>query len=183
MNNSNVCIKCKKCGNTFPPDVKTKGPWICPDCLAKNPNLKRLYRSVADVCILGLIFTVIVIVVRINERRVDFGVILAAAHAALLLVTIFFVYKSRAPWKDTTARTLLWTVFGLALVFNLLIPLLSAGLAQVFDVALPALFIETLVIPASIVYSIIFAYLLWLNSQANRCTAPEPPPMPQKEEP
>ncbi len=182
MTDSAVCIKCKKCGNTFQPDVKTKRPWVCPSCQAKNPNLKRLYRSVADVCILGLIFTVIVIAVRINERRVDFGVIFAAAHAVLLLVTIISVYRSKAPWKDTRARTLLWTVFGLALLFNLLIPLLAAGLARVFDVALPQLFVEMLIIPASIVYLAVFAYLVWLNSQANKCTAPEAPPVPLEEQ-
>jgi hypothetical protein len=182
MTNNAASIKCKKCGNTFQPDVKTKGPWVCPGCLGKNPNLKRLYRSVADVCILGLIVTVLVIAVRINERRVDFGVILAAAHSVLLLVTIVSVYRSETPWKDTTARILLWTVFGLALLFNLLIPLLFVGLFVVFDVVLPPLFVETLVVPASIVYLIIFAYLVWLNSQANKCMAPEPPRMPSEEQ-
>lgn len=167
MSESNVCIKCKKCGNTFPPDVKTKGPWVCPSCLAKNPNLKRLYRSVADLCILGLIFTVILAAVRLNEHGVDLGLILSSAHAVLLLLTIIFVYKSKAPWKDAPARTLIWVVFGLALLFNVLVPLLFAGL---------------LFIPAIIVYAIIFPYLLWLNFQANKCTAPEPPPMPLEEQ-
>jgi len=175
-------IKCKKCGHVFQPDVKTKRAWVCPGCQAKNPNLKRLYRSVADVCILGLIFTVILIVIVVNERGVDFGVVFSSGHAVLLLVTIIIVYKSKAPWKDTAARTLLWIVFGLALLFNLVLPLVSAGLALLFNVVLPPLFMEMLVVPAMIVYPIVFAYLFWLNSQANKCTAPEPPPIPGQEQ-
>jgi hypothetical protein len=162
-----VSIKCRKCASTFQPDPKTRGAWLCPSCLAKNPNLKRHYRSVADLCILGLIFTVILAAVRLNEHGVDLGLILSSAHAVLLLLTIMFVYKSKAPWKDAPARTLIWVVFGLALLFNVLVPLLFAGL---------------LFIPAIIVYAIIFPYLVWLNSQANKCTAQEPPPMPLEEQ-
>jgi hypothetical protein len=147
--------------------VKTRRAWRCPSCQANNPNLKRHYRSVADLCILGLIFTIILAAVRFNEQGVDFGLIASATHTVLLLVTIILVYKSKAPWKDTPAKTLIWVVFGLAVLFNVLIPLLFAGM---------------LLIPLIIVYAIIFPYLFWLNSQATRCTAPEPPPIPVEEQ-
>ena len=149
-------IKCKKCGNTFEPEVKTKGPWVCPSCQTKNPNLKRHYRSVADLCILGFIFTVIAVAVGFGATGVNLGVLLSAGHAVLLLVTIVFVYKSKAPWTDGIAKALIWTVFGLALVFNVMLPLILAGRLNV---------------PAIVVYALVFPYLFWLNSQAGKCMA------------
>ncbi len=154
MSNFAPVIKCKKCGGTFQPDLKTKGKWICPNCQAKNANLKRHYRSVADLIILGLIATVIFILIGFKQRGLDFGLILTAAHAVLLLVTIVFVYKSKAPWEDTTTKTLIWVVFGLALSFNVFIPLLTIGILN---------------IPVLVIYTIIFPYLFWLNAQANKC--------------
>jgi hypothetical protein len=160
MSPANPTIKCKKCGMIFEPDVKTRGPWLCPSCKTKNPNLKRHYRSVADLCILGFIFTLIMIAVGFANGGLNLGVLLSALHAVLLLVAIVFVYKSKAPWADSTAKTLVWVVFGVALLFNLVIPLLRAG---------------RLNIPAVIVYALVFPYLFWLNAQAGRCTAFESP--------
>ncbi|MCG2681029.1 MAG: hypothetical protein L6455_13860 [Kiritimatiellae bacterium] len=162
MNDILPTVKCKKCGNAFQPDMKNKGPWSCPACQAKNPNLKRHYRSVADLCILGLIVTAIIVAVGFSKAGLTLGVILSAGHAILLLVTIIFVYKSRTPWTDATAKALIWTVFGLALVFNVVFPLIFAG---------------TLHIPFIIVYALVFPYLFWLHSQAGKCTAPETPPL------
>jgi len=166
MSDSTVSIKCKKCGHVFQPDVKTKRPWFCPSCKTKNPNLRRHYRSVADVFILGFIFTVVVASIGFNQRGVDLGLILSAGHAILLLVTIIVIFKSKAPWMDTIAKRLIWIVFGLALLFNVLMPLLFAGMLN----------------PGVIVYAAVFSYLFWLNGQANRCTAPEPPPVPVQEQ-
>jgi hypothetical protein len=160
MSQANPSIKCKKCGRTFEPDVKTKGTWPCPGCQAKNPNLKRHYRSVADLCVLGLIITLVVVVVGVTNSGLNLGVLMSAAHAVLLLVTIIFVYKSKNPWADSTAKTLIWIVFGTALLFNVVIPLLLAG---------------RLNIPAIIVYTVVFPYLFWLNVQAGKCAAIEPP--------
>jgi hypothetical protein len=160
MSDSDLAIKCKKCGGTFQPDMKTKGAWSCPNCHAKNSNLKRHYRSVADLCILGLIATVIFLLIGFNKRGLDLGVVLSTAHAILLLVTIVFVYKSKAPWKDATAKTLIWVVFCLALLFNVVVPLLTIGILN---------------IPALVIYAIVFPYLFWLNAQASKCTITSPP--------
>jgi hypothetical protein len=160
MNQANPAIKCRKCGTTFEPDVKTKGTWSCPSCQTKNPNLKRHYRSVADLCILGLIVTLLVVVFSATNAGLNLGALLSAAHAVLLLVTIVFVYKSKAPWADSTAKTLIWVVFGLALLFNVATPLMLAG---------------RLNIAAIIVYAVVFPYLFWLNVQAGKCTASEAP--------
>jgi hypothetical protein len=159
MSDFDLAIKCKKCGGTFQPDMNTKGAWSCPNCHAKNPNLKRHYRSVADVCILGLIATVIIFVIGLNKRGLDLNIVLSSTHAVLLLVTIVLVYKSKAPWMDTTAKTLIWVVFGLALLFNVVVPLLIIG---------------TLNIPALVIYAIVFPFLFWLNAQASKCTIKVP---------
>lgn len=160
-------VKCRKCNNTFQPNMDTKGPWICPSCQSKNPNLKRHYRSVADLCILGLIITAIAIAVGFSQVGLSLGVILSAGHAILLLVTIVFVYKSKVPWADSTAKILIWTVFSLALVFNVLLPLV---------------FTRSVNIPAIVVYALVFPYLFWLNSQAGKCMASGVPPLLEKEE-
>jgi len=165
--NTTVAIKCKKCRNLFQPDMKTKGPWRCPSCEAKNPNLKRHYRSVADLCILGLIVTVVFVVVGFRESGLTLGAVLSAAHGVLLLVTIVFVYKSKTPWTDTGAKTLIWIVFSLVFAFNVLLPLVVAGMLN---------------LPAMIVSAVVFPYLLWLNSQANKCTASERLAMPEEEQ-
>lgn len=160
-------IKCKKCNNIFPPDMQTKSPWVCPSCQMKNPNLKRHYRSVADLCILGLIVTAIVFAVGFSKAGLTLGVLVSAGHAVLLLVTIVFVYKSKTPWTDGVAKALIWTVFGLALVFNVVLPLVVSGWLN---------------IPVIAVYALVFPYLFWLNSQAGKCTASVTPPLPEKEE-
>ena len=154
--NSAAIIKCKKCGSIFQPDAKTKAAWTCPRCDAKNPNLKRHYRSVADLYVLGLIIMTIMVVVGFNEAGLTLGVILSAADAVLLAATIVFVYKSNAPWSDAAAKTLIWIVFGVALFFNVVIPMV---------------FVAKLNIPALMIYALVSPYLFWLNSQATKCTA------------
>jgi hypothetical protein len=137
--------------------MKIKGVWLCPACQEKNPNLKRHYRSVADLCILGFIISAIIIAVGFATTGFHFGMILSIGHTILLLVTIVFVYKSKTPWTDAVVKTLLWIVFGIALLFNVVIPLALAGKLNV---------------PALIIYALVFSYLFWLSSQANKCTAP-----------
>ena len=156
MSDANPRIKCKKCGFLFEPDVKTRGTWRCPSCQTKNPNLKRHYRSLADLCILGLIFTLVAVVIGYKKVGLNLDQLLRAGQAVLLLVTIVFVYKSTAPWADTSAKTLIWIVFALALLFNVVLPLILAGAIN---------------IPYIVVYGLVFPYLFWLNSQASKCTA------------
>lgn len=160
-------IKCKKCGHIFQPDMKTRKPWDCPSCHKKNPNLKRHYRSVADLFILGFIITAITIGMGINKEGLSLGYLLAAGHSGLLLVTIVFIIKSKTPWTDRVAKALIWTVFGLAIIFNLVLPLLLDG---------------ALNIPAIVVYGLVILYLVWLNLQAAKCTVSGAFPLPVKEE-
>jgi Zn finger protein HypA/HybF involved in hydrogenase expression len=52
MSQTNPAIRCKECGLTFEPDVKTKGTWPCPSCQTKNPNLKRHRGYIEDISVL-----------------------------------------------------------------------------------------------------------------------------------
>ena len=151
-------IKCKKCGDSFQPDMKSKKDWFCPSCQTKNPNLKRHYRSVADLCIIGLVISAIVIAVGFRKTGISLGIILSIAHSTLLLVTIVAVYKSKTPWTDSIAKMLIWIVFGLALLFNVGIPLILTG---------------ALNIPSIIIYALIIPYLCWLNTIAGKCSVSE----------
>ena len=166
MTNTNPTIKCRRCGHIFEPDMKTKETWPCPSCQAKNPNLKRHYRSVADLCILGFIITAIVVSIAFSKAQFSLGVMLSVAHGVLLLVTIVFVYKSKTPWSDRIAKNLIWTVFGLALLFNVIVPLLAGKLN----------------IPAIVVYALVFPYLFWLNSQTSNCMVSGPQELPSNKE-
>ena len=160
MSPANPAVKCKKCGVIFEPDMKSKGKWPCPSCQTKNPNLKRHYRAVADLCIIGLAIMLILAVVRIEDAGLDVLVLLWAADAVLLVVTIVLVYKSKAPWADNRVKTLIWVVFGVALLCNVVLPLILLG---------------RLNIPAIIIYAVVFPFLLWLNAQAGKCAVSEPP--------
>lgn len=159
MSNPPALIRCTKCREIFQPDLTTSGKWICPNCQAKNPNLKRHYRSVADLFILGFVLTSGVIAFGFSQYGPTTGLLIAAAHCLLLLVTIVLVYRSREPWNDTPAQTLIWIVFGLAILFNVVGPLLSRRLPN------PGLLV---------VYGIIIPYLLWLHNKAKQAAVTGP---------
>jgi len=163
MSDTYPIIKCRNCRYIFQPDMMTNENWPCPICQFKNPNLKRHYRSVADICILSLIATPILIAVGFIRTGLNLAMILLAAHAIahafLLLVTIIFIYKSKTPWANNVVKALIWTVFGLAFFFNVVLPLVLAG---------------RLNIPFIIVYAFVFPYLFWLNSQAGKCRVSGP---------
>jgi hypothetical protein len=149
-------IRCKKCGFVFEPDVRSNGAWPCPSCQKKNPNLKRHYRSVADLCIIGLIATLVFGAWDYKRTGSNLALAFSAGDAVLLLTTIVFVYKSKTPWADFSAKALIWTVFGLALLSNAVLPLVLAGAINIPYLAISGL--------------IVFPYLFWLNWQASKCT-------------
>jgi hypothetical protein len=154
-----ISVKCSKCDEVYQPDLKSNRVWRCPKCQVKNPNLRRHYRSFADLCILGFIVTVIFIIAGLNEYGLSLGVLLLSAHSILLLVTIFTVYKSKAPWTDRTVKTLLWVVLGVAFLLNVVIPTLQNGrFTNPVDL---------------IIEMVVFFYLIWLNSLAKQCTCLE----------
>jgi hypothetical protein len=151
-----VSVACKVCHKVFEPDVKTKKAWQCSSCSAKNPNLKRHYRSVADLMILGLIVTTFILIAIVIKRGISVGALLLTSDAILLLVTITLIYKSATPWTDRLANVLIWIVFGVAFFTNVVIPFV---------------FVKRLS-PLIVIYLLIFLYLFWLKRAAVASTRP-----------
>jgi hypothetical protein len=151
-----IRVRCRSCQKTYAPGLRSNKSWICPNCQSVNPNLKRHYRSVADVCILGFIAGVLLLYAGLVQGRTGLVWILLLVDAQLLLVTTILTYMSRAPWADKSVKVMIVVVFGIAAVVNIgffgaiswMIGLLAAGL-----------------------YAIIWAFLLWLWIQTKRCTA------------
>lgn len=164
MADGTASIQCRKCGTVITPDPKTRGDWCCPGCKARNPNLTRHYRSVADLCILGFIATIVSAVVSVVVSGVTLALWRQTMHAALLLMTITAVYRSKTPWTDVTVRILVWVTFGVACAVNLATLLLSSRPTGIGFL---------------IVYAIIFPYLFWLEAQARKCAVATPPPAPR----
>jgi rubredoxin len=152
-------VKCEKCEHAFEPDLGTNKAWLCPACGAKNPNLKRLYRSVAVLFILGLIATSVAFALSLPEEGLGLFTGLQAAQGALLLVAIVIIYRSRIPWTDGAAKAFVW------------IPLLVAAF---LNVALPLLLGAPVAIGYLVVYPIIFIYLLQLSYHARKCAVRPP---------
>ncbi len=139
-------IFCNKCRQSFEPDLRTRGKWICPQCKAKNANLRRHYRSIADLFILGLFFIGIAFSFG-RPTPAGLALILIGTDSALLLVTIVAIYWSRAAWASVPVRSLIWIAFLLAFVFNVGVPLFAGRLP----------------VAALIVYALLFPYLIWLQ--------------------
>ncbi|MCL5037148.1 MAG: hypothetical protein M1269_08540 [Chloroflexi bacterium] len=161
-----VKIKCGNCSETFEPDLKTRESWVCPGCTSKNTNLRIHYRSVADICIIGVVMTFLLMIFTIvNQKGITgenyFGFLLEAAWAVLLIYTIVLIYRAGAPWQSRKIKGLIWVVFGGAFFFNVIVPLL----------------VGKLIIPMIIVYIFVFAYLLWLNSATKKLALPETAPI------
>ena len=152
--NTRAEIKCKRCRAVFSPDFNVRGAWACPRCAKKNPNLRRHYRSVADLCILGIIATAVARLIMFRGNGITLGFILSVTHASLLLATIILVYRSQTPWTEAATKALIWTVFGFALFFNVVLPMVLLGKLNVAFL---------------ILCSLIFPYLFWLHTQSKRC--------------
>jgi len=150
-----ILITCRNCGKTFEPNLSSRKAWKCKHCNTKNPNLKRHWRSLASLCVLGLFITGIFLFMEIGLGGFKIRTITLVIQALLLITTIIFVYKSPAPWLDFTAKLLIWIVFGLAIVFNVALP--AAHHAK----------IDPLVAGFSIV---VILYLAWLEWQSRKAT-------------
>ena len=154
-----IVVRCTKCGETFAPDLKLKkDPWFCTHCEAKNPNLRRLYRGVADVFGLGLLLTFIFLAVNISALGLlALPTAISIFWMVFLVFSIFRIYRARAPWLDRVARTLIWLVFALAFTLNVALPLALRGREAVLGA-----------VGRLIVYSVVFAYVLWLLKVTRR---------------
>jgi len=153
----NPAIRCRHCGCVFRPAPAASGVWVCGRCRGKSPNLRRHYRSVADLCVIGLVATLWYLAARLRGPGLDLAAILASAHAVLLALTAGVLYKARAPWASHVVRVLVAAAFVLALGIHEILPLLTTGKLNYL---------------ALVVYIVVFAYLFWLSVQGLKCTAP-----------
>jgi hypothetical protein len=152
-------VFCRKCRHGFEPDLQTRGPWICPHCQAKNANLTRHYRGIADLCVLGLVLLGISVALGGLPLELNVGSALIALNVLLLLVTNVAIFKSKTAWTSAITRFLVWAVFVVAFLFSVGLPLTTGRLF----------------IPAIVVYAFVFPYLFWLGRQTNRAIAgPKP---------
>jgi FtsH-binding integral membrane protein len=119
-------IFCQKCRQSFEPDARIRGPWICPQCGAKNPNLRRHYRSIADLFILGLFLASAGFY--FGSREFNLYWILVAADCVLLLLATIAIFRSKTPWANPTVRILIWAAFVIAFLFNVVAPLFRGRL-------------------------------------------------------
>ena len=106
--------------------------------------------------IVGLCLSVLLLVLVIAKQGLTVGMLLLAADAGLLLYTIIAVYRSKAPWCDTRINALIWIVFGIAFLGNIIVPLIFSGRLR----------------PTAALYVLLFSYLLWLKSAAARSQHP-----------
>lgn len=155
-----IVIRCTKCGETFAPDLKLKkDPWFCTQCGAKNPNLRRHFRSVADFFILCLAVTVGVLVYGFSQgKSVTARSIVLTVWAVLLLVATIRIYTVRMPWRDRLGRGLIWVVLALIVADRIvMLVLLPRGMS-----------IPLLVIPIAVLI-----YVIWVFRAASQCTIGE----------
>ena len=108
--------------------------------------------------ILGLLVTALVLVAIVVNKGITIWTLLSAADAILLLVTIILIYKSVTPWRDRVANVLIWIVFGVAFVGNVVIPFAFFGRLS----------------PLIIFYLLIFLYLFWLKRATVSATLIQP---------
>lgn len=156
-------IMCKACKQVFQPQQKGRLPWPCPSCGAKNPNLKRHYRSVAYLFMFGIFLNLLVVVFAFKRVPLNWAGLLMAIQVTMFLAAIIRIYSSPAPWGDVAAKALVWTSLTFTASVNLMLPIVLAG---------------RIPIPHMVVYSVVFAYLIWLQWASSKCTAPASAPLP-----
>jgi hypothetical protein len=118
---------------------------------------------VADVFILGIFGTLVFLAVGISQHGVaPWRIAKSVLWLVLLSYGILRIYRAKAPWRDGVTRTLIWLVFVLAFILNVIVP---PFFLSVLDVPL--------VIPSAIVYGIVFIYVLWVLRVSKRAMAPE----------
>jgi len=150
-------VKCGKCGQRFGADGRSFRAWTCTHCGNKHPNLRRHYAAIASYLICGLAvsgFTAAIGLLRLGP--LGWSHVLVAAMVCLVLTTIAVILRSRSPWADTTTKVLVWVVFGLAFLVNVVKPFGGIDNRRgAYSGGFP-----------TVIYGILLAYLFWLNDKA-----------------
>jgi len=127
--------------------------WLCPNCQTTNPNLRRHYKAIAYFCGLGFLVTLIVLLEGVTQRVSIFMLVGNTIVAILFAVATGLVYRAQAPWNNARIRSLIWTIFGLAVILSVVVPFSLAGMLNMSPVVLCAL---------------VFPYLFWVDGHARR---------------
>ena len=151
-----IPIKCGSCGIVFSPDPRSRDAWVCDACGAKNPNLRRHYRSLGILWIFALaIATMVGLGLLLEAGTIDYLLLLTWA---LSLAIVIAIYGSRAPWMSTPTKVLIWVGIAFALFGNVLYPLIFRDQFSPLRAA---------------VTTVVFAYVCWLQIQARKCSVRE----------
>ena len=159
MNKTSISIVCLKCEQSFQPNIEARGYWTFPHCQGKNTNLRRHYRSVADLYILWLVFWIIYFVVHFQVSNLDFTDVYGLFFIVLLLATVVQIYRSQQPWCDQATKFLIWLVFGIAL---------GTGLFRIAAMLLTGRINGAYMLGFGVGNTSIFIYLLWLHLQTKK---------------
>ncbi|HXY37267.1 MAG TPA: hypothetical protein VEI07_23770 [Planctomycetaceae bacterium] len=154
-------VSCQKCCQGFEPDPITRGHWVCPHCGKKNANLRRHYRAIADLCVIGLILSCAGFFFARGQFEFNLASVLLGPYCLLLLTTIIAIYRSQAPWASATIWCLVWAVFIVAFSFNVALQLARGRISVV----------------ALCIYALLFPYFFWLQWRASRAVASGPLPL------
>jgi predicted RNA-binding Zn-ribbon protein involved in translation (DUF1610 family) len=165
MRSTPASVTCISCRRLFEADGRSLRPWACPHCGKKNTNLRRHYRSLATLLVLGLFWNLMVMFNMFRRDATGWPELLVAGFFFLpFLVTTVVILSTRTPWSSTPAKVLLWFVFGLAFVAHVM-PLL-------LQPAAPGSLYVALLLAAF--YALVFSYLMWLGRKAKQLCAAGP---------
>jgi len=148
-----VRIRCRKCGEFFSPDLKTRLGWKCPQCGERNLNLRLHYRSVADLLILWFIFAATVIILGTMDGTVDAQIIILSLLSVLYLATAIMVYRAPTPWNNTRVKAMIWIAYLVPFCGNIMAFIVKPHLMGAVVL---------------LVYLVIIAYLFWLRNATRK---------------
>jgi len=77
-----------------------------------------------------------------------FTVVANTILAILFLIATMLVYKTQAPWTNAGIRSMIWTVYGLAVLLTVVVPL---ALERIFNMS------------PIILCVLVFPYLFWVS--------------------
>ncbi len=131
-----IKVRCRRCREMFRPDLKTTKSWRCPSCDAGNPNLRRHFQSLADVCVIGVLAKMIFIAIECEGKQHGVGVEIAisAAQCVFIGVLSMYIYKSIKPWVERRVVVLVSVLVWSLLFRSVIIALMSHSLNGISSV-------------------------------------------------
>lgn len=115
-------IVCLYCNRRIEPDLKSNKPWICVKCNKKLPNLKRHWRSIADVYAIQLSISLLLLLFSLfggegfksTFEFISFWVSILIS-VIIPIIIVIRTYSSARPWEERSIR--FWITVWLLLSF------------------------------------------------------------------